>query len=318
MKKEDNMRFLTHDSKISCVDENGNEVGKIIFSKRENNIYEITTTKVDPAMQGQGIAAKLMRLCLNEINRRSGTVQATCSYAQKYIEKHGLRPLVICHMMTSIDGKVTGDFLTSPAGLQVSEAYYELNRKLKGDAFACGRVTMETSFTDGFHPDLSAFSDADIPHEDYIAQKHGYYAVSFDRHGAVGWQSGILHDEDPGYDDCHIIEVLSEDTPTAMLAYYRKIGVSYIFAGQDDIDIHTALNKLYTLFDIKVLLLEGGSIINGAFLRADAVDNISQVIAPIVANQDDKPLFDKAQMIDFRLLGCERMEDGTVWLWYAK
>lgn len=69
-----------------------------------------------------------------------------------------------------------------------------------------------------------------------------------------------------------------------MLLYYRKIGVSYIFAGKNDIDINTVLNKLYDLFDIKVMLLEGGSIINGAFLFADAVDNVSQVIAPVIAN----------------------------------
>ena len=167
------MKFLTHDSKVSCIDDNGKEVGKIIFPKRENNVYEIKSTKVDESMQGQGIAGKLMRLCLNEINHRGGTVRATCSYAQKYIEKHGLRPLVICHLVTSIDGKVTGDFLNSKKGLEVSEVYYEINRKLKGDAFACGRMTMESSFTGGFKPDLTEFAGADIPHEDFIAQKHG-------------------------------------------------------------------------------------------------------------------------------------------------
>lgn len=200
------MEFLTYESKISCIDDNGKEVGKIIFPKRENNVYEIKSTKVDESMQGQGIAGKLMRLCLNEINLRGGEVKATCSYAQKYIEKHGLRPLVICHMVTSIDGKVTGDFLFGKTGTRVSETYYELNRKLKGDAFACGRVTMESSFTNGFKPDLSEFSDADISYEDHIAQKHGYYAVSFDRHGSVGWTDSKIHDDDSGYDDCHISE----------------------------------------------------------------------------------------------------------------
>lgn len=312
------MKFLTYESKISCIDDNGKEVRKIIFPKRENNVYEIKTTKVDESMRGQGIAGRLVQLCLNEINQRGGTVRATCSYAQKYIEKHGLRPLVICHMVTSIDGKVTGDFLNSKKGLEVSEVYYEINRKLKGDAFACGRVTMESSFTGGFKPDLTEFAGADIPHEDFIAQKHGYYAVSFDRYGSVGWKDGVLHDEDPGYDDCHIIEVLSEDTPQEMLTYYRSIGVSYIFAGKDDIDINTALNKLYDLFDIKVLLLEGGSIINGAFLRADVVDNVSQVIAPVIADKDDKPLFSDAKMTYFRMLECKEMADGAVWLWYAK
>lgn len=312
------MRFLTHDSKISCIDDNGKEVGKIIFPKRENNVYEIKSTKVDESMQGQGIAAKLMRLCLNEINLRGGEIKATCSYAQKYIEKHGLRPLVICHMVTSIDGKVTGDFLFGKTGTQVSETYYELNRKLKGDAFACGRVTMESSFTNVFHPDLTAFKNSEIPCEDFIAQKHHYYAVSFDRHGSVGWTDSKIHDDDSGYDDCHIIEVLSETTSKEMLAYYRSIGVSYVFAGKDDIDINLALNKLYSIFGIKKLLLEGGSVINGAFLRAGAVDNISQVIAPIVADKDDKPLFFDSSLTEFRMLECKAMKDGSVWIWYAK
>lgn len=312
------MKFLTSESKISCIDDNGKEVGKIIFPKRENNVYEIKSTKVDESMQGQGIAGKLMRLCLNEINARGGEVKAICSYAQKYIEKHGLRPLVICHMVTSIDGKVTGDFLFGKVGTQVSETYYELNRKLKGDAFVCGRVTMESSFTNGFKPNLSEFSGADIPYEDYVAQKHDYYAVSFDRHGKVGWMDSKIHDDDLGYDDCHIIEVLSEKTPKEMLAYYRSIGVSYIFAGKDDIDINLALNKLYIIFGIKKLLLEGGSIINGAFLRAGAVDNISQVIAPIVTDKDDKPLFFDSDLTEFRMLECKNMKDGSVWILYTK
>ena len=312
------MKFLTYERKISCIDDNGQEIGKIIFSKRENNVYEIKSTKVDESMQGQGIAGKLMRLCLSEINARGGEVKATCSYAQKYVDKHGLRPLVICHMVTSIDGKVTGDFLFGKIGTQVSETYYELNRKLKGDAFACGRVTMESSFTNGFKPDLSEFFGADIPYEDYVAQKHHYYAVSFDRHGSVGWTDSKIHDSDPGYDDCHIIEVLSATTPKEMLAYYRKIGVSYIFAGKDDIDINLALNKLYSIFGIKKLLLEGGSIINGAFLRAGAVDNISQVIAPIVADKDDKLLFFDSSLTEFRMLECKNMKDGSVWIWYVK
>lgn len=312
------MRFLTHDSKISCIDDNGKEVGKIIFPKREGNVYEIKTTKVDDSMQGRGIAGKLMRLCLNEINHRGGTVRVTCSYAKEFIEKHGLRPLVICHMMTSIDGKVTGDFLNSKKGLKASETYYEINRQLKGDAFACGRVTMESSFTNGFKPDLTAFKNPEIPCEDFIAQKHNYYAVSFDRHGSVGWTDSRIHDSDPGYDDCHIIEVLSKTTPKEMLAYYRKIGVSYIFAGEDDIDINLALNKLYSIFGIKKLLLEGGSMINGVFLRTGAVDNISQVIVPIVADKDDKPLFFDSSLTKFRMLECKDMKDGSVWIWYAK
>lgn len=200
--------------------------------------------------------------------------------------------------------------------MQVSEDYYEINRKLKSDAFACGKVTMESSFTGGFKLDLSSFADADIPKEDYIAQKHHYYAVSFDRHGSVGWTDSVIHDEDEGYDDCHIIEVLSKDTPVQMLAYYRSSGVSYIFAGEDDIDIHTALCKLHKVFGIKRLMLDGGSIINCAFLKADAVDELSLVVAPVTADADDKPLFYGCASHPFTGTSAKVMESGAVWLRY--
>ena len=51
------------------------------------------------------------------------------------------RPYVICHMVTSIDGKVTGDFLNAPECETAAEIYYEMNREYmqKGLGF-CGSV----------------------------------------------------------------------------------------------------------------------------------------------------------------------------------
>ncbi len=103
-----------------------------------------------------------------------------------------------------------------------------------------------------------------------------------------------------------------------MLAYYRSIGVSYIFAGENSINIKTALNKLYSVFGIKKLLLEGGSIINGAFLRANVVDELSLVTAPIVADKNDKPLFTESDMCEFRLKSVKPMQDNSVWLRFEK
>ncbi|MBQ2264104.1 MAG: dihydrofolate reductase family protein [Oscillospiraceae bacterium] len=212
------------------------------------------------------------------------------------------RPYIICHMLTSLDGKVTGDFLYTPTGLAASETYYEVNRLLRGDAFACGRVTMESSFTGGFRPDLTPFADAQVPSGDYIARQHSYYAVSFDRHGNVGWTDAFIHDEDEGYDNCHIIEVLCEDTPKPYLAYLRSIGVSYLFAGASEMDLPLALSKLHDCFGIRKMLLEGGSIINGAFQRENLIDELSLVIAPMTANAEDKPLFWESTMQEFRLV----------------
>jgi len=309
------MKFITENEKIYCT-ENGRSVAEITFPECENGEFDINHTFVDSSMQGKGIAAQLVRRAVTEINLRGGKVKASCSYAQKYIEKNGLRPAVICHMVTSIDGKVTGDFLYGQKGTEVSETYYEINRRLKGDAFACGRITMESSFTNGFRPDLSAFENTDVPNGDYIAMKHNYYAVSFDTCGKVGWTDSKIHDADPGYDDCHIIEVLTEKAPREMLVYYRSIGVSYIFAGEESIDVKLALNKLYSIFGIKKFLLEGGSIINGAFQREELIDELSLVVAPIVADSNDKPLFMESVASEFSLKSAEAMADGSVWLRY--
>ena len=66
-----------------------------------------------------------------------------------------------------------------------------------------------------------------------------------------------------------------------------------------------------------MLLLEGGSIINGAFLKADAIDEISLVTAPIVADKNDKPLFMDSETKDFELVKCNN-ENGVLTLRYKK
>ena len=114
------------------------------------------------------------------------------------------RPYIICHMVTSIDGKVTGKFLESEAGLKAAEQYYKIHRGFGADGFICGRLTMESSFTGGWYPDLTAFQGQKVEREDYIATYDAkFYAIAFDTHGKLGWKDAVIHDEDPGYDKAH-------------------------------------------------------------------------------------------------------------------
>lgn len=192
------------------------------------------------------------------------------------------RPKVICHMTTSIDGKVTGDFLSDSKCKDAGDLYYSIHRDFKADAFACGRVTMETSFTQERKVDVSSYEKIES-NEDFIAKQADFYAVSFDRYGNVGWDKADIEDEDPGYNNAHIIEVVTEQVDRKYLAYLQDIGISYIFAGKEEMNIRLALKKLQSLFGIETLLLEGGSVLNGAFLKEHVVDELSLVQAPIVA-----------------------------------
>ncbi len=229
------------------------------------------------------------------------------------------RPYIICHMVTSIDGKVTGDFLFRPECTGATEVYYDINRKRKANGFICGRVTMEGSFTGGNTPDLSAYEPM-CSKEDYLPDTlSGFYAVAFDPKGKLGWSTNriIDPDGDPGYDGAQIIEVLTAQAEERYISYLRAMEIPYIFAGETEIDTALALQKLKTGFGCETLLLEGGSIINGAFQRADVIDELSLVIAPIVAGADDKPLFTDSTMSDYALVKAE-VGSGTPVLLYQR
>ena len=227
------------------------------------------------------------------------------------------RPYVVCHMTVSLDGKVTGDFLSAPESARSVDAYYQIHREYRADGFACGRVTMEGSFTGGWYPDLSEFAPTDSREDDPGDVTGGFFAVAFDPHGRLGWKSSRIvdADEDPGYDKARILEVLTKPVSSRYLTYLRSLGIPYIFAGDTQIDVEVALRKLKNCFGIQTLLLEGGSILNGAFQRAGVIDELSLVMAPLVANAADKPLFMDSGMEAYALAEV-RNRSGGLWLNY--
>ena len=228
------------------------------------------------------------------------------------------RPYVICHMTVSLDGKVTGEHLVRSNHSPASEVYYEINRNYEADAYACGRVTMEGSFTGGWYPDLSEFEPAYSPMDYLVDEVTGFYAVAFDPHGRLGWKSNriIDADEDPGYDKAQIIEVLTHDIDLRYLTYLQSMGIPYIFAGDTEIDMEEALFKLKAYFGIKTLLLEGGSILNGAFQRAGVIDELSLVVDPVIG-EEGKSLCMDSKVEEYCLVDVKN-HDGILWLNYKK
>ena len=224
-------------------------------------------------------------------------------------------------MLTSIDGKITGDYLNSDTAGVLCEEYYRINREYKADAFACGRITMEGSFTQGVKPDLSAFSGVKVPHTDFVARKSAYYAVSIDPHGRLGWRDSEIRDEDPGYDKAHIIEILTDDIQDEYLAFLRERGISYLFCGENKIDVGRMNEKLCNLFGIKKLMLEGGGLTDTLFLDADCIDELSLVITPLIdGSRDGIDLFKNknCSLTEYRLERVQQLPENGLWLNYVK
>lgn len=163
------------------------------------------------------------------------------------------RSYIICHMITSIYGKDTGDFLSRSECEKAMDIYYELNREYNkngANGFICGRVTMEGSFSGGWYPNLTKYKPIENK-DDFIPDNlSGFYAVSFDPKGKLGWKNNKIIDEDPGYGGAQIIEVLTEQVDGRYLKYLQKMEIPYIFAGETEIDVKIALKKLKYLMGI--------------------------------------------------------------------
>lgn len=85
------MDFKKTDSSIYLENEEGKIIAEITFLETEKGIFTIDHTFVDESLRGQGIASKLVELAVEEIKNKNGKVAATCSYAQKWLEKNNVK-----------------------------------------------------------------------------------------------------------------------------------------------------------------------------------------------------------------------------------
>jgi riboflavin biosynthesis pyrimidine reductase len=102
----------------------------------------------------------------------------------------------------------------------------------------------------------------------------------------------------------------------------RDKGVSYIVAGASAVDLVKAVNLLGEHFGIRRLLLEGGGHINGAFLQAGLVDEVSLLLVPGIDGHHAVPaVFDGVKpasktAVPLKLKSVDRREKDTLWLRY--
>ena len=81
------MEFKIEENRI-YYEKDGKVLAEIEFEKLGENTYNIFHTFVDESLRGQGVASKLVEKAVEEITRRNGKVEATCSYAKAWLEKH--------------------------------------------------------------------------------------------------------------------------------------------------------------------------------------------------------------------------------------
>lgn len=221
------------------------------------------------------------------------------------------RPYIICHMASSIDGKIDGPALRK---IMRPGEYEALHKSFGGDAWICGRTTMQQHFAEK-EPFVSKTNTPAGTQSPYIARRAASYAISVDTDGKLNWSSNDL-------DGDHLICIVSERVPADYLEMLRGKKISYLVCGGESVDLKQAVNLLGEHFGIRKLMLEGGGHINGGFLQAGLVNEVSLLLLPgIDGRHDIAAVFDGVSntnhtAVPLKLRSVEQREGSALWIRY--
>ena len=145
------------------------------------------------------------------------------------------RPYVILTMMTSIDGKIEGDFIHDHN--EELGDWFELQKLEDTDAWGNGSNTHEKYFSDA-SIDLSPYAEAESPTEDHVLLKPSPYIVSLDTKGKVLWNADSLEFPDGVHNQ--VLVVTTRSVRPEYVAYLRKMRIPFILAGDTTCLLYTS------------------------------------------------------------------------------
>ena len=231
----------------------------------------------------------------------------------------------VCHMLTSLDGKIDGDFFTAPETASALKAYGELRKFYRCNATLYGTTTMLGGYAGGTVSELPSGSRT-VSENDWInpeGKAIENFIVSVDPKGELAFSSHIL--EKKGRPAAHVIEALTEQASSEYLSYLRRKGISHLIAGKKRLDCTLLLEKLQSLFGIGRLMVAGGGTVNWSFLQEGLIDELSLVIAPVadgsttaVSIFEQSALLPYHRPVGFALKEARPLDGDALWLRYVK
>lgn len=220
------------------------------------------------------------------------------------------KPYIVCHMMTSVDGRIDCAMTEHLPGVQ---EYYNTLDALDAPTRISGRVTaeLEMALPGKFEPKTTealgkeAFSKA--------ADAEGYEIVINTR-GTLLWGESA-EDERP------LLILTSEQVSKEYLAYLNGKHISWIACGKEHVDLKRTCEILAAEFGVKRAAVVGGGHINAGFLAAGLLDEVSILIgAGIDGRGGMQSVFDGLPMersvTPLKLTSVQQYGSGAVWLRY--
>lgn len=220
------------------------------------------------------------------------------------------KPYVICHMMTSVDGRIDCAMTEQLPG--VSD-YYSTLESLDTPTTLSGRVTAELEMAlDG---KFEAKNGEKFSKEGFsLKEKAKGYEIVADTFGKLLWPKDE-NEKKP------LLILTSEQVTVEYLNYLDRQNISWIACGKEKIDLARACEILAEEFGVERMSVVGGPAINTAFLNCGLLDEISILIGSGIDAREQMPsVFDGREMsfplTKLALLGVKQFQSGAVWLRY--
>lgn len=220
------------------------------------------------------------------------------------------KPYIICHMMTSVDGRIDCAMTEHLPGVQ---EYYDTLADLNAPSRVSGRVTAQLEMS--LAGEFKAKNNQPVGKEAFskAASAEGYEIV-MDTMGTLLW-------EDDTNSRRPLLIVTSEKASREYLDYLEGRHISWIACGKDRIDLKRVCEILSEEFGVERMAVVGGGHINAGFLAADLLDEVSILIgAGIDGRGGMAAVFDGLEMdrpvTPLKLTDVKKFESGAVWLRY--
>ena len=232
-------------------------------------------------------------------------------------------PEIYIYIGESIDGKGSGEMLYISENRPAIRYYFKNEYSFDCKSILMGRTTFEevlnTEKNINKIINYEGVSTDNIEKNDFLSEmrkKTDYYYITIDKNGKLPWPKGYgLYGALYGRtNQTHIITILSEDVDKRYLAYLQKIGVSYIFAGEKNIDLKLAMKKLKNLFGIQKILCEGGPKTNELLLKENLVQKLIFVKMPVIAQPGALSIFGTAPLSKWTLESFKMLDDKNSFL----
>ncbi len=220
------------------------------------------------------------------------------------------KPYIICHMMTSLDGRIDCAMTSKLRGVA---DYYTTLDEINVPTTVSGRVTAQLEMSE---PGEYVSDNNEIYGQEGFSKKVSAkgYEVIIDTKGRLLWPDAS------GMDKPYLI-VTSENVTKEYLSYLDGQNISWIVCGKEKVDLVKAAYILSEQFNVERMGIVGGPKINTAFLEAGLLDEISILIGAGIDGRGGMPaVFDgldmSADVTPLKLIDVKKFDSDAVWLRY--